>query len=393
MHRFAICLAFSACATAFADDAKPSVTVALIDLKMELEKEASAMLGSGMRFTDRAAYRKQLDEFYARTTPFCRKALRLAEENSRDPGAYDALAWIVTGPFAYTRQCGPIIDRAYEILCERYLADARNGPLCKNIGRFGVSSTLPKQFLNGVIERNPTRAIRGLACLKLGDLLLEQAKHARLLQDPAAVNGLEWRDSISDDMREYLMKTVPEEFEKQAERTFQRAVKEFAEVNAYSDQTVSEIARGRLFRLSELVVGKPAPKLDGSDLRKEPIKLNDFRGKVILLAFWAGWSPTSTQFTAQATNLAGKYEGKPFALVGINGDDTRAAAERVVEQQRLSWRSLFDGNGGRGPIATQWGIVTWPTIFVIDADGIIRHVAYDSAKLEEIIDGLISKKK
>jgi peroxiredoxin len=189
------------------------------------------------------------------------------------------------------------------------------------------------------------------------------------------------------------MRRSPEDLEKEAEGVFQRSLTEFGNIKAYSDQTVEEIARGRLFRLHELLVGKKAPALEGEDLQQNRVKLSDYRGKVTVVVFWAGWWPPSTAVAARGHEFLRLYEGKPFALLGVNGDDSLQAAERAVEQEKLTWPSIYDGNGGRGPLATAWGITNWPTIFVFDAEGVIRHIAHDGDRLEEVIDGLMKTKK
>jgi peroxiredoxin len=112
-----------------------------------------------------------------------------------------------------------------------------------------------------------------------------------------------------------------------------------------------------------------------------------------VVVFWAGWWPRSAALAAPLRDLVQRYNGKPFAVLGINADGSREVAARVAEQERMSWPSIFDGNTGRGPIATKWGIVIWPTVYVIDQNGIIRHVGYDASKLEPVIDGLLATKK
>src|SRR5438874_1170931 len=110
MRRFAISVVLLGCAPIGADDPKLSVSVALIELKMDLEKESAALRTAVGKTTDKSAQRQRWNEFYARTAPICEKTLRLAEENPVDPSSHDALAWIVTGPFGYTDKCGPLID-------------------------------------------------------------------------------------------------------------------------------------------------------------------------------------------------------------------------------------------------------------------------------------------
>jgi peroxiredoxin len=390
MHRLAICILSLTCAPVSADDPRPSVSVALVGLKMDLEKELTA-LRTATGKSNEAPNRQQWREYYERIAPICEKALELAEENPSDSASYDALTWIVTGPFGYTTKCGPLVDRAFETLIDRHISDSRNGFICKNASRFGLSSPKPVRFLRATVDRNPSRAIRGAACLKLGDLLVEHARLAKELrsQKPNSADV----DALGAELRAELLDSAPEEFEKQAERAYERVISEFGETKAYPEQTLGEIARGRLFRMKELVLGKPAPSLEGTDLNEKTVKLGDYRGKAVVLVFWAGWWPPSLAAATQVQDLVQRYDKKRLELIGINGDDTRLRTERMAEQARFTSTYICDGKSGRGPIATGWGITTWPTIYVIDAEGIIRHVGNDPAKLNEIIDGLVTKAK
>jgi hypothetical protein len=92
-------------------------------------------------------------------------------------------------------------------------------------------------------------------------------------------------------------------------------------------------------------------------------------------------------------SLVQKLQGKPFVLLGVNSDQTRAAAKQAVLQNQLTWRSWFAGSGG-GTIARTYGIEGWPTLFLLDGKGVIRykHVGAPSGNtLEQEIDTLLQE--
>ena len=335
-----------------------------------------------------------MDELFALSVPYGRKALQLAEENASDPAAFDALSWIVTGPFGYTEKGGPLIDAAYDLLTKRFSSDKRILPLCEGSRRFALSSKNPLELLKAVVDRNPSRHIRGAASLRLGDLLVEYAQQVDAFKD-AEANSRDVPDieRISPQLRRYFSYADAAQFRSQAIAVYERAARECGNIKPFSDLTIAEITQGRLFGLRELVVGKSAPPLDGNDLQMNDVKAASYRGKVVVVVFWAGWWPRSTSIAAPLRDLVQRYNGKPFTVLGINADGSRDAAARVADQERMPWPSIFDGNSGRGPIATKWGIVIWPTIYVIDQSGIIRHVGSDASNLAPIIDGLLAVKK
>ncbi len=75
-------------------------------------------------------------------------------------------------------------------------------------------------------------------------------------------------------------------------------------------------------------------------------------------------------------SLVKKMEGKPFVLLGVNGDDNETAEsiKQKNEKQQITWRSFRSNRGGKGGvIATEWGLEGWPTLYVLDTKGVIRH--------------------
>lgn len=72
--------------------------------------------------------------------------------------------------------------------------------------------------------------------------------------------------------------------------------------------------------------------------------------------------------------LVQRYSDRPFALIGINSDKDLEQASRKNRAAGVTWRSFWNGpKTTSGPISTQWRVRSWPTLFLIDHDGIIRH--------------------
>jgi peroxiredoxin len=91
-------------------------------------------------------------------------------------------------------------------------------------------------------------------------------------------------------------------------------------------------------------------------------------------------------------SLVEKLKDKPFVLLGINSDDTAEKVQAAVKRESMTWPSILDG-GTDGPLATQWGVSAWPTIFVIDAQGVIRFRDVRDKEMEQAVDKLLSEIK
>ena len=94
-------------------------------------------------------------------------------------------------------------------------------------------------------------------------------------------------------------------------------------------------------------------------------------------------------------SLVKKMADKPFALVGVNSDKDREALKKVLEEEKITWRSFWNGEKGtRGPISTEWNVHGWPTLYVIDHKGVIRHRwigAPEGDKLDVAIEKLVAE--
>ena len=129
-----------------------------------------------------------------------------------------------------------------------------------------------------------------------------------------------------------------------------------------------------------LMVGKTAPEIDGKDLDGKPFRLSDYRGKVVVLAFWGEWCGICRTSYPYERLLEELYKNWPFAIVGVNSDESRETARRAIAQQQLTYRSWWDGDGAwdgdaaNGPIAEAWNVGGWPAVYVIDARGVIRYI-------------------
>jgi hypothetical protein len=77
-------------------------------------------------------------------------------------------------------------------------------------------------------------------------------------------------------------------------------------------------------------------------------------------------------------------EGKPFALIGVNSDETPEIALEAVKANELNWRSFQNSQEGKADIATDWKVSGWPTIIIIDGKGIIRYRGHDGHEATKV---------
>ena len=121
----------------------------------------------------------------------------------------------------------------------------------------------------------------------------------------------------------------------------------------------------------EMKVGEVAPSIEGTSLDGTEMKLSDFRGKVVLLVFWFRSCGPCLAEVPHLEALIERHKGKPFAVLGVNSDDDREAAREVAAKEGMTWPSI--GDGDNGPIAKEWRVEAWPTMYLLDEKGAIRY--------------------
>jgi thiol-disulfide isomerase/thioredoxin len=309
------------------------------------------------------------------------------------PRAIDAIVWTVHGlANGYYPEFAAETARAYELLAERGLSSEKVVPVCYYAG--GASFACPelRQFLEAALERSSNRLVRGAACLGLARDHHGLAELARRARDPITRKPLleRWK-GIDVDAK--LMPFDPEEHDRRAEAYYERLMAEFGDLKMpfpYNDTPFAELARGELYELRHLAVGKPAPDLESEDVRGGKLHLADYRGRVVALVFWATWCAPCMAMVPHERELVKRMDGKPFVLLGVNGDDDRGAATKVMAKEKMTWPSLWNG-GKLGGIVTKFGVQSWPTIYVLDAHGVIRYKNVRGESLDAAVDRLVAE--
>jgi HEAT repeat protein len=87
-------------------------------------------------------------------------------------------------------------------------------------------------------------------------------------------------------------------------------------------------------------------------------------------------------------SLVKRLANQPFALIGINSDPKEKVIA-ALDRENISWRSFWDGGSTGGPIARDWNVRGWPTIYVVDDRGVIRYKNVRGEKMDEAVDELL----
>ena len=323
--------------------------------------------------------------------------LELAERNPGGPTARDALVWIVEqGVSVYDAepQFLDMMTRAMERLARDYSSDEKVGQLC--LGLTVYASPLRDKFLRSVYQSSTDRTVRGRACLALGEYLKRKGNIVQEFSGeiPAAeLQELEQR--FGKIYLSHLRSGSDKGLFDESEKVLKRVLADYGEIpysrgskGPTSKSTLADVARRDLFELRHLLIGKKAPEIEGEDLDGKPMKLSDYRGKVVVLVFWGTWCGPCMAQVPHERSLATRLDGKPFALLGVDVNDEKRHARKVAEDQRMTWRSWWDG-GETPRISTLWNVRLFPSVYVLDHRGVIRYRQVHGEDLDKAVDKLL----
>lgn len=157
--------------------------------------------------------------------------------------------------------------RYYKEFGEKYAASMSAENLvrtCQRLGQMGGAGG--EALMRALLEKDQRVEVQGMACLGLAQSLKSRA------------------DEMPEDKAQDAQKMRQE-----SEQLFERAAGKYSDVKISGRSTVGEQAKGALFELKYLSVGKEVPEVEGEDADSKKFKLSDYRGKVVLLDFWGHW--------------------------------------------------------------------------------------------------------
>jgi thiol-disulfide isomerase/thioredoxin len=209
--------------------------------------------------------------------------------------------------------------------------------------------------------------------------------------DPAKIQA-EWLKSLEQYITDYpaspdaaeamLQLGIAHEWagqEDEAKKCYERIAHDFP------GSSQAKKAAGAAMRLDS--VGKPI-SLSGKGLTGGTIDLADYRGKVVLIQYWATWCTPAKNDLPALKQLAAKY-GKDFTVLGVSLDTNPRELGSYLADNAVSWPQIFEEGGPESRLADALGIITVPTMILVDRQGRVVNRNIQTAEIEPELKKLV----
>ena len=142
---------------------------------------------------------------------------------------------------------------------------------------------------------------------------------------------------------------------------------------------------------SELI-GQPVPDFTATDLDGNPITLQQYRGKVVLLDFWAVWCSPCIAEMPNVKRVYKTYKDEGFDIIGISLDTDEERLQKYLKENNIPWRQVFSGEGWDSPVSRHYNIRSIPAPWLIARDGTLISTRARGVALKQMVAEAVQDK-
>ncbi len=146
-----------------------------------------------------------------------------------------------------------------------------------------------------------------------------------------------------------------------------------------------------MMEVAPVSIGHKAPDFTIMGINDQPIKLADYKGKYVMLDFWASWCAPCRQENPNVVKQYDLYKSKGLNILGISLDVNKADWQKAINADHLSWAHGSDLKRFDGPTETLYHIQAIPSNFIIDPQGVIVAKNVTGADLEDFLNRTFNK--
>jgi thiol-disulfide isomerase/thioredoxin len=176
-----------------------------------------------------------------------------------------------------------------------------------------------------------------------------------------------------------------------AEAEYRTIMSRYSDVN----QQLTDAVKGNMSGLEtekKLAIGGEPLHFDVKSTDGKTLSPAAFKGKVLLIDFWATWCGPCVKEMPNVKQVYDKYHGKGFEIVGISLDQSRDRLDKYIQSNQIPWPQYFDGKWWKNDVAVRYGVQSIPTTILVDRSGKIRYKSLRGKQLENAVQQLLAEK-
>jgi thiol-disulfide isomerase/thioredoxin len=143
---------------------------------------------------------------------------------------------------------------------------------------------------------------------------------------------------------------------------------------------------------ASLVEGSKFPDFAETDVTGKPLSVADYKGKVVLIDFWATWCPPCRAELPNVIKIFEAHHSKGFEIIGISLDKDREKLTSFTKEKNMTWRQYYDGLVWQNKLAVKYGVNSIPATYLLDGQGIIIGKDLRGEALEQAVGKALAKK-
>jgi peroxiredoxin len=141
----------------------------------------------------------------------------------------------------------------------------------------------------------------------------------------------------------------------------------------------------------QLVKGSKFPDFDEKDIDGKHVSVSDYKGKVVLVDFWATWCGPCVHELPNVIKAYEKHHEKGFDIIGVSLDQSQDKLKGFLKDRKVTWQQFFDGKGWGNKLATKYGVQSIPATYLLDRDGKIIDKDLRGEALEGAVATALAK--
>jgi thiol-disulfide isomerase/thioredoxin len=123
----------------------------------------------------------------------------------------------------------------------------------------------------------------------------------------------------------------------------------------------------------------------------DTLRLSSFRGKVVLLDFWASWCGPCRVANRGISKIYSKFKDKGFEIFSVSLDNEKEDWLKAIRKDKITWKQVNAPGGWDSPIVSKWRIDAIPTTYLIDQNGVLVAMDLEGKQLEETLKYMLGK--